>query len=299
MFINVPIGIAIILLAPRYVTEPARNGGRLDLAGAALVTGGLASLIYAFIRLAEQGSTWVTAGSFILSVVLLISLVHFERSRPQPLLPMSLLTDRLRGPAYFTMLLVPAVMFGVFFFISQYLEGTLHFSAIESGFAFLPMTALIFTSSRITPRLIARIGARPILPFGLVTLAIATLWISHANASESYLVSLFGPLSLFGIGAGACFLPLSVIILSGVPRADAGAASGMPRTMQQTGAALGVAALTSIAAAHGRSEALMTGAGIIVAGFLVGFFAIQPARSSQPVSTETVAEEMMPLLLSE
>jgi EmrB/QacA subfamily drug resistance transporter len=299
MFINVPIGIAIILLAPRFVPEPPKNGGRLDIAGAALVTGGLASLIYGFIRLAEHGSTSVTVGSFFLSVVLLFSFVRVERTRVQPLLPLRLLTDPVRGPAYFAMMLVPAVMYGVFFFISQYLEGTKHFSAIESGFAFLPMTALIFTSSRITPRLIARIGARPILLFGLTTLAIATLWISHASASENYFVSLFGPLTLFGIGAGACFLPLSVTILSGVPRADAGAASGMLQTMQQTGAAVGVAALTSVAAAHGRSDALMSGAGIIAVALLIAYVAIRPARPGRPATAEEAAEEMIPLLLSE
>ncbi len=193
MFINVPIGIAIILLAPRFVPEPPRNGGRLDVAGAALVTGGLASLIYGFIRLAEHGSRSVTLGSFVLSAVLLTSFVHVEKRRAQPLLPMRLLTDRLRGPAYFTMMLVPMVMYGLFFFISQYLEGDLHFSAIDAGFAFLPMTGLIFASSRITPRLVGRIGARPILLFGLFTLGVATLWISKATPTEGYFESLFGP----------------------------------------------------------------------------------------------------------
>ena len=205
---------------------------------------------------------------------------------------MRLLTDRLRGPAYFTMMLVPSVMYGVFFFISQYLEGDLHFSAIEAGFAFLPMTGLIFTSSRITPRLVSRIGARPILLFGLFTLGVATLWISRATPSEGYFESLFGPLVLFGIGAGSCFLPLSVTILAGVPRADAGAASGMLQTMQQTGAAVGVAALTSIAAAHGRSDALLTGAGIITVALLVAYFLIRPTRAIASSAEET-AEEMV------
>jgi predicted MFS family arabinose efflux permease len=299
MFINVPIGLAIILLAPRFVPEPPRNGGRLDVAGAALVTGGLATLIYGFIRIAEHGTSSLTAASFVLSVVLLFSFVRVERARVQPLLPMRLVTDRLRGPAYFTMMLVPAVMYGVFFFTSQFLEGVKHFSAIETGLAFLPMTALIFTSSRITPKLVARIGARPILLFGLVAIGVATLWISKAAPSQGYVESLFGPLALFGIGAGSCFLPLSVTILTGVPRADAGAASGMLQTMQQTGGALGVAALSSIAAAHGSSDALRVGAGIIVVAFLVAYVAIRPTRSNVPATAQETAEEMIPLFLSE
>ena len=126
----------------------------------------------------------------------------------------------------------------------------------------------------------------------------STLWISKATPNEGYFASLFGPLMLFGIGAGSCFLPLSVTILAGVPRADAGAASGMLQTMQQTGAAVGVAALTSIAAAHGRSDALLTGAGIITVAFLVAYFAIRPAQHVVSTAEET-AEEMVSLAMVE
>jgi EmrB/QacA subfamily drug resistance transporter len=299
LFINVPIGIAIIALAPRFVPEPPRNGGRLDVAGGMLVTAGLGGVIYAFIRLAEQARAGVTVGSFVAGILLLTAFVVVQRHRAQPLMPMHLLTDRLRGPAYLNILLVPAVMFGVFFFISQYLENDLHFSAIRAGLAFLPLTGLIFASSRITPRLVARIGARPILLFGLATLAVATIWISRATPSDGYFVGLFGPLLLFGIGAGSCFLPLSVTILAGVPRGDAGAASGMLQTMQQTGAALGVAALSSVAIAHGRADALLTGSGIILVALLVAVVAIRPARRPQIPNAEELAEEMEAFLVAE
>jgi MFS family permease len=243
----------------------------------------------------------VSAGGGSLGLILggaLTSWVSWRHQR-QPLLPMRLLTDRLRGPAYLTMLLVPAVMYGVFFFVSQYLEGDLHFSAIQSGLAFMPLTGIIFASSRVTPRLIARIGARPILLFGLTTLTVASVWISQATPAQGYVGGLLGPLMLFGVGAGSCFLPLSVTILAGVPRHDAGAASGMLQTMQQTGAALGVAALTSVASAHGRSDALLTGAGITVVALAVAYLAIRPARQTARPSAEESAEALMPLLLSE
>ena len=214
-------------------------------------------------------------------------------------MPMRLLTDRVRGPAYLDMLLVPAVMYGVFFFVSQFLERDLHFSAIRSGFAFLPLTGLIFASSRITPRLVARLGARPILLFGLVSLTVASIWVSQATTSEGYFAGLFGPLLLFGIGAGACFLPLSATILAGVPRGDAGAASGMLQTMQQTGAALGVAALTSVAASSERSDALLTGAGIILVALIVAFVAVRPPRQVQTPDAERDAEEIAPIALIE
>lgn len=291
LFINVPIGLAIMALTPRYVTEPPRNGGRLDVTGAVLATSGLGAVIYAFIRLAERGGTTATAACFVAGAALIVSFVAVERRRADPLLPIHLVTDRLRGPSYLAILLVPAVMFGVFFFVSQYLEESLHFSAIRAGWAFLPLTGLIFLSSRVTPRIVGRTGPRPLLLFGLAVLAVATLWISRATPAGGYLEGLFGPLALFGIGAGATFMPLSVAILGGVPAADAGAASGMLQTMQQTGAALGVAALSSIAVAHGRQAALLAGFGIVVVALVVAAALVRPAPATARVVDDLVVAE--------
>ncbi len=299
LMINVPIGILVIMLAPRYVPEPPRNGGRLDVTGAALVTAGLGAVIYGFIRLAEQGSHDVTIATFGIGAALLASFVGVEKKVEQPLFPFRLLSSRTRASSYLDMLLVPSVMYGVFFFVSQYLEGTLHFSAIKAGFAFLPLTAMIFTLSRITPRLVTRFGARPLLLVGLTTLAVAAYWISRAHSSEGYFASLFGPLLLFGLGAGTSFLPLSITILGGVPRDDAGAASGMLQTMQQTGGALGVAILSTIALAHGRSLALEVGSGIAVLALVVAALAIRPPRPVRVPSDEELALEMEPLPLFE
>jgi predicted MFS family arabinose efflux permease len=297
--INVPIGLAVIALAPRYIAEPPRNGGRLDIRGAVLVTGGLGTLIYGFIRLAEQNSRGGTIASFVAGAILLWSFVRVERRVDQPLFPLRLLENPSRAGSYVVMMLVPAVMYGVFFFVSQYFEGTLHFSAIRAGFGFLPLTAMIFTLSRITPRLVSRIGARPLLLFGLSALALASFWISQAHASDGYFASLFGPLLLFGLGAGTVFLPLSATILGGVPRQDAGAASGMLQTMQQTGGALGVAALTSVALAHGRSTALLTGSGVVVLALVITILVIRPSRSRVVPSAQEMAEEMEALPLFE
>ncbi|MBW4029752.1 MAG: MFS transporter [Acidobacteria bacterium] len=299
LMINVPIGIVVIALAPRFVPEPPRNGGRLDIRGAALVTSGLGAVIYGFIRLAEQGSRSVTLGTFAVGAALLVSFVRAEQKVEQPLFPLRLMASRTRASSYLDMMLVPGVMYGVFYFVSQYLEGTLHFSAIRAGFAFLPLTAMIFTLSRITPRLVTRMGARPLLLFGLATLSVAAFWISRAHASDGYFVSLFGPLLLFGLGAGTSFLPLSITILGGVPREDAGAASGMLQTMQQTGGALGVAILSTVALAHGRATALEVGSGIALVALVVAALAIRPARPDRLPTDEELAREMESLPLFE
>jgi EmrB/QacA subfamily drug resistance transporter len=299
LMINVPIGLIVIALAPRFIPEPPRNGGRLDVPGAILVTGGLGAVIYGFIRLAERGSHADTAITFVLGAALLTAFVRVEQRQARPLFPLRLLANRSRAGAYVSLMLLAGVMYGVFFFVSQYFEGTLHFSAIRAGLGFLPLTVMIFTLSRITPRLVSRLGARPLLLFGLTTLAVASFWISQANPSSGYFASLFGPLLLFGLGAGTCFLPLSVTILSGVPREDAGAASGMLQTMQQTGGALGVAALTSVALAHGRSTALLTGTGIVVVALVISALVIRPGRPDHSATAEELADEMEALPLFE
>jgi predicted MFS family arabinose efflux permease len=237
--------------------------------------------------------------SFALGIVLLVAFVRVEQRRSQPLFPLRLLANRPRASSYLVIMLLPAVMYGVFFFVSQYMESDLHFSAIQTGFAFLPLTAMIFTLSRITPRLVTRIGARPLLLFGLVDLAAASFWISHAHPGSGYFASLFGPLLLFGLGGGTCFLPLSVTILGGVPREDAGAAAGMLQTMQQTGGALGVAALTSIAASHGRSNALLTGTGITLVALVIAYAFVRPLRPEHAATSEELAQEMEALPLFE
>jgi EmrB/QacA subfamily drug resistance transporter len=288
-FINVPIGLAVLILAPRLVPEPARNGGRLDLPGAALVTAGLAAVIYGFIRTAEQSSPVTIAASFMVGAVLLTAFVLLQRRRTQPLMPLHLLAHRPRASAYLNALLLPAVMIGTFFFISQYMEANLHFSAIQTGIGFLPLTGLIFAGSRVGPRLLTRFGARPPLVFGLVTVAAASVWISQTSPSDGYFAGLLGPMILFGLGAGQCFLPLSVTILSGVPRGDAGAASGMMQTMQQTGVSLGVAALTTVGITFGRSDALLMGAAIIAVAVIVAAVGIRPVRQPQMQTVEKPA----------
>jgi len=271
----------------------------MDIPGAVLVTTGLGAIIYGFIRWAERAATGGTVAMFILGVALLAGFVMVERLKSQPLFPLRLLASRPRAASYFVMMLLPAVMYGVFFFVSQYMEGDMHFSAIQAGFAFLPLTAMIFTLSRITPRLVNRFGARPLLLVGLLLLTVATFWISRANPSDGYFSSLLGPLILFGLGAGSCFLPLSVTILGGVPRQDSGAASGMLQTMQQTGGALGVAALTSVAVAHGRSTALLMGTGIILVALAVSYTFIRPARATYAPDAEELATELEGIALIE
>lgn len=292
LIINVPIGILVVFLAPRFVPEPPKNPGRLDVPGAVLVTGGLAATTYGLIRIADHASTGITIASFVIGVILLASFVLVELRQRVPLFPMRLLSHAPRSASYVIIMLVPSVMFGVFFFFSQYMENDLHFSAVMAGVGFLPLTVVIFTFSRVGPRLVTRFGPRPILIFGLALLVIATAWSSRATPASGYFGGLFGPFLIFGLGAGSCYLPLSVTILGGVPKEDSGAASGMLQTMQQTGAALGIAALTSVAVAHGRGAALLVGSGIITVALVVAVVFVRPSPISGLPTAEELATEL-------
>jgi EmrB/QacA subfamily drug resistance transporter len=270
LFINVPIGLAVVVLAPRFVPEPPRRKGRLDLRGGLLSTAGLALLIYGFIRIGEGSSSIeIITGLFTAAVTLLSLFVVVEARSSTPLMPLHLILDRTRGLVYLVMLSISAVVFGMFFFISQYAQTGLHYSALRAGLAFLPLTVAVFALSRVMPRVLARTGPRLPLLCGAALIAISLAWLSQTSVSHGYLGGLFGPLLLFGIGIGLSYVPMGATILKGVDRDDSGSASGIYQAMQQVGGSVGLAILVSIAAGHGQSAALEGAAGFAVLAFVL------------------------------
>jgi EmrB/QacA subfamily drug resistance transporter len=246
LFVNVPIGLAIIVLAPMFLDETERNPGRFDLLGALTSTLGVATLVYGFIRASTEG--WgerITVSSFVAAAALLILFVIVELRAPQPIVPLRLLANRNRASAYLNMFILPATMFGMFFFLTQFVQDVLGFSPVKAGLAFLPLSGAIFTFSRLVPRLLPRFGPKRLMVTGAALITLGMLWLTQISAGTTYFPGLLGPMLLFGIGGGLSFTPLSVMILSGVQRQDAGAASGLLQAMQQVGAALGVSILVT------------------------------------------------------
>ncbi len=256
MFINVPIGLAVVALAPLYIRESERQPGRFDLAGALTSTVGMASLVFGFIRAATfgwgDGLCRLALGVAIVALALFLTV---EVRVSHPIVPLRLFANRNRAGAYLSILLLPATMFGMFFFLTQFVQDVLGFSPITAGLAFLPLTLAIFTASRIVPRLVPRFGPRPFLVAGAVLIIGGMAWLTQITADSSYVSGLLGPMLLFGIGAGCSFMPLTMTILSGVQRHESGAASGLLQTMQQTGASLGVAILVTIFGTASRDAA--------------------------------------------
>lgn len=255
LFINVPIGIGLVFAARQVLSETPPEKGKFDVAGALTSTLGITSIVYGFIRVAEVG--WTSAevlGAFAAGVVLLVSFVLIERRVSHPIVPLRLFADRDRVAAYVTMLLVVGTMFGMFFFLTQFMQGVLAFSPLQAGLAFLPLTGLLFASSRIVPRLLGRIDGGKLMITGSVSVLAGMLWLTQVSEGTSYLGGVVGPLLLFGMGAGMIFIPLTGNALAGVQPEDAGAASGMLNVLQQVGGALGLGILVTIFGTASRNS---------------------------------------------
>jgi EmrB/QacA subfamily drug resistance transporter len=250
LFVNVPVGLAIILLAPRYLPETERRLGRFDLAGALTSTFGMTALVYGFVRAASDG--WgdrFTLASFAAGAFLLAAFVVTERRAEQPITPLHLFASRQRTGAYIARVLVTGGMFSSFFFMTQYLQDVDGYSALQAGVAFLPMTAVMFTMGRVVPSLVRRFGNTPVLIAGLTVALVGLAWLSRLSAGTDYFPSIAVPLAILGIGIGLAFAPLTSAGIAGVAAGDAGAASGLVNVSQQLGGSLGLGILITVFAA--------------------------------------------------
>ena len=247
LFINVPIGIAVIVLAPRFVTETPRQPGRFDLPGAVTSTAGVAALVYAFIRSASNGwGDHLGIAAFAVGAVLLAAFVVNETRAPQPITPLRLFASLGRSGSFVARLLLVGGMFGMFFFLTQFLQDVLGFGALTTGIAFLPMTAMLFGVSRLAPRLIPRVGGYRLMVFGMIPVVIGMAWLSRVSPETGYWSGVFGPMVLVGGGMGLVFVPLTTASLAGVRPEESGAASSMVNVMQQLGGSVGLAVLVAV-----------------------------------------------------
>jgi EmrB/QacA subfamily drug resistance transporter len=259
LFVNVPIGLVVIVLARRLLTETPSRNGHFDVRGALTSTIGVTALAYGFVRAATSG--WgdaITMVAFATGLALLATFVVLERRAPEPITPLRLFADRSRSASYVARLFLTAGMFGMFFFLTQFLQEVLHYSPLKTGLAFLPFTVALFSMSQLSARgLVQRFGAKPVMVVGFSVSTIGMLLMTQLSATSSYL-SLLTPLMLFGAGNGLAFVPLTSTSLSGVLQEDAGAASGLVNVMQQLGGALGLAVLVSVFGTAARGAALQS-----------------------------------------
>jgi EmrB/QacA subfamily drug resistance transporter len=256
LFINVPIGAALIFLAPRYLPESERRHGRFDLAGAATSTLGMTSLVYGFVRAASAGwGNRVTVASFVAGAFLLGAFVLTEMRAEQPIMPLHLFSSRQRSGAYAARVLVVSGMFAMFFFLTQFFQGVQGYSALDAGLAFLPVTAVMFGAARLAPRIASRVGNGRLLIGGVFVALVGMAWLSRITADTAYFPQIAVPMLLLGLGIGTALTPLTTAGVAGVEPKDAGAASGVVNVAQQLGSSLGLGILVTVFAAAGRAAA--------------------------------------------
>ncbi|MDQ6835541.1 MAG: MFS transporter, partial [Actinomycetota bacterium] len=243
LFVNVPIGIAAAVLAPRTLRESRSEDDikTFDLPGAVTVTAGLSLLVYAVVDAVNVGwGSTATLLRLIGAAILLIAFLAIEIRQRHPLMPFSIFRLRTLRGANIVGLLIGMSLFSMFFFISLYLQNVLHYSAIKTGLSYLPLSVGIILSAGAASQLVTRVGFKPPLIAGMLSVAAGLLWFSQVPATGgSFAVDVLGPSLLAAVGLGLAFVPVTIAAVTGTEPHEAGLASGLINTSQQVGGALG------------------------------------------------------------
>jgi EmrB/QacA subfamily drug resistance transporter len=252
LYINVFIAIIAIIGAVIFVSSPKREGARpkLDVPGTILVSGALFTLVYGFSNAETDGwdspATW---GMLAASVVLLVAFVFWQRRAAHPLLPLSIVLDRNRGAAYASVLIAGAGMFGIFLFVTYYLQASLGYSPIQTGLSFLPMIGMLVLAAQLSTNIfVPRFGPKVMVPFGMLLGMTGMLLLTRLTLDSTYAADVLPALMVLGFAMGS-IMPASMQTATlGVDRQFAGVASAMVNTSQQVGGSIGTALLNTLAA---------------------------------------------------
>jgi EmrB/QacA subfamily drug resistance transporter len=309
-FLNVPVGIAAILAAPRLLEETDPHPGRLELIGALSSTLGVSALVYGIVHSAAVGWTDpVTVGALAIGLVLVCLFISDQRQSPQPIMPLRLFSDRQRAGAYAARFLFNGALLSFFFFMTQYLQGVSGATPLEAGALFLPVTAAASAAAIATPRLVRRLGNAVLSVAGCAAMLIGTAWMTRLSASTGYLTGLLAPMVIFGVGQGLGLSTLTTAGMAGIDARDAGVAGGLVNVFHHIGGALGLGILMTLFAAAGtgthghvlladRVSAALTGATAFLVLALLITLVTGPrrrrARSTEPAPAAHCRQPTVP-----
>jgi EmrB/QacA subfamily drug resistance transporter len=288
-FVNIPIGVLGIVASYLFIDESRdETHTSLDLPGLVTSGVGLFALTYALIEANTYG--WTSArivGAFVLAAVLLVSFVVLERRRRDPMLPLDLFRSGTYTGSNLVVLLVALAMFGVFFFVSLYMQNVLGYSAVQAGAAFLPMTILIILVAPIAGKTSDRVGSRGLMTVGMVLIAVQLVLFSRLGEDATFW-NLLPALMLGGVGMALTMTPSAAAATRSVPVEKAGVGSAVLNSARQVGGTMGIAVIGAIMAAEAGGEqtveafmrgfevSLLVAAGIAVAGAVVAFVLVRP-----------------------
>ncbi len=269
LFVNVPIGLAVVASSRFVLGETATRRGRLDLPGAISATAGMSLLVYGLSHVAD--TSWTATGTLVSlagAAVLLGTFLVIETRSPHALMPLRIFRNRNRSGSYAIMLIIGAAIFAMFFFLTQFVQNILGFSPLKAGVAFLPVSATIVVVAGISSRFVGRIGPRVPMTVGPLLMSGALFWLSRIDAHATYLGNILPAQLILAVGMGLTFVPLTLTAVSGVAPQEAGVASALLNTGQQLGGSLGLAVLVTVATSVTRG--LLTPAAV-TAGYARAF----------------------------
>jgi EmrB/QacA subfamily drug resistance transporter len=310
-FVNVPVGVAGLVLAPILLGESRdAHGQGHDVPGAVLVTGGLSLLVLAI----TQGQQWgwgslKTAGTFAAAAVLLVAFALWEQRERDPLLPFSIFRLRTLTAANIAGFIMGTALFSMFLMLTLYMQQVLGFSALKTGVGYLAVAGTAVIWANVAAAAVNRVGVKPALILGMTLLTAGLLYFTQVSVDGSYWADLFPGFLLLGVGIPFAFVPITIAALAGTKPHEAGLASGLINTSQQIGGAVGIALLSTIAVSttddrlatgddlrfaltDGFQAAFWAGAVIAFAGILVSIFLVRgrDLRPEEAAITEPVLE---------
>ena len=274
-YINLPVGLALVVLVPRFIAEAKGELAtrHFDVAGATTITASLMLLVYALTRATQEGwGTPTTVTLLAAAGALAAAFVAIERTAVSPLLPFHAFRGNTLGVANLITCIIAAIGFSQFFLLTLYLQQVLHYSAAESGLAFTAIAVTVAVMSNVAQRLVTRFGARRVLAAGLLSMGASQALLMRLPVHGSYVTDLLPSFILVGLGMAVSFVAVTIAALAGVQPANAGIASGLVNTSRQIGGAIGLAAITTVATIYASrpSETVSVAAGT-THGFRVAF----------------------------
>jgi len=313
LWVNVPIGVIVAILAPRLLVESRRESDlrHFDALGAITVTAGLSLLVFALVDTINDGwGSTQTLTLLAVALALIVAFVFIELRSKDPLMPFGIFRLRTLSGANIVGLLVGAALFAMFFFLSRYMQEVLGYSALKAGLSYLPLALAIIASAGAASVLVTKLGFKKVLLAGLGLITVGLLWFAQVPANGSYLSDLLGPMVISAVGLGFAFVPITIAAVSNVSEDESGLASGLINTSQQIGGALGLAVLGTIASSRttdllttaqgapagipaalteGFQLAFLTGAGFAVIGIVATLLLVR-SEDSQAVVGASPAE---------
>jgi EmrB/QacA subfamily drug resistance transporter len=281
LFVNVPVGALLLIAAPRLLRALPGQAWHLDLPGAVAITAGAGLLAFGLSRAAVHGfGDAATEAALVIAVVSVAGFVAIEARAAEPLLPLRFLGDRNRSGALALSLAVGAVLSGLLFLLTLYLQNGLGFTPLRAGLAFLPTALGVGAGARLSSRLLERTGPRPLMLAGVLLATGALLWFGRLPAQAVYAREILPPLVLLAVGLGMVFVASTAAVIAGVGTGESGLASALLNMGRQLGGSLGIAGMATVAAGHGFDSAFKLGAGIAFGGFVAAAILLRRAASA-------------------